>query len=511
MAKRLCAHLSVLLFVAACGTSGVTRQEALEQFDSVGRLNSELEAARKRGADVLVPEGFEKAEEQLRKSLKFASSGKRSKAIAEAEEGLHILDTVKAGVERARKIMENVMATRQRAQMAGAPNFFPEQWDEAEANFRKASMLIADGKEVRAMELRTDLVRNYSQLELRALKNGSKIEAKIAIENAIKSEAEEWAPITLKLAKEELKLVTSVLDADRTQIQKATGHAERAAWLAGRAIAITHIARMFRNKDYTPEQIVLWYQKQLAVINRPLKIELPFNEPNDLVVENLEQTLASLYNALKDARKITKTSQERITKLEKKISSQQKKYQSKIRQLLSASRRELVVLRKKYADELSDDALDRAETEAWDLDLKERYETVKNLFERQEATVMLTDNSNVLITVHSMYFSPGDAEIKSRNFALMNKIITGIQYFPESKILISGHTDAVGNEDKNLTLSLRRAQNVQKFLTEVGGIPGNLIESNGFGESKPVANNSKRASREKNRRIEVLIINEPTK
>ena len=110
-----------------------------------------------------------------------------------------------------------------------------------------------------------------------------------------------------------------------------------------------------------------------------------------------------------------------------------------------------------------------------------------------------------------MYFSPGDAEIKSRNFALMNKIITGIQYFPESKILISGHTDAVGNEDKNLALSLLRAQNVQKFLTEVGGIPGEFIESKGFGESKPIANNSKRADREKNRRIEVLIINEPRK
>ena len=512
MPKRVCAFLGIIVWISACGgSSGLSKREAIEQVDAIGELSSAVIVARETNADVLAPEGFAKVEEKLKESLALAQKGKKGDAIVEAEKGLKLLDKISPTVERARELMGNVLSTRERAEIAGAPNFYPEEWDEAETDFRETTSLIEKGKDVKAMESRSELIGIYSDLELRALKTGSKIEAQIAIKNAKKNDAEKWAPQTLKLAEEELKLVTSVLEADRTQTKKAHAHAERANWLAGRAIAITQIAKMFDKKDLTPEEIVLWYQKQLAIINKPLKKEPPFNESNDVVVENLQQTLASLYKALKDARKITRTSQNYINKLEEKIVNQRLSYQGKIRELLSASRKELVVLRKRYKDELSVDALTRAANEEYELDIKERYNALKELFEKPEATLLLLDDNNVLITVRSLYFSPGDAEIKSRNFALMNKIITGLQYFPDSKIIISGHTDSVGKEDKNLALSLLRAQNVEKFLYEVGGIPEEQLESKGYGESKPVANNAKRSERAKNRRIEILIVNKKEK
>lgn len=506
MPKRVCALWGIMVLASACGgAGGLSKKEAIEQVDTIGELSSAVIVARETNADVLAPEGFAKVEEKLKRSLELAGDGKKGDAIVEAEEGLKLLDKITPMIERARELMGSVLATRERAEIAGAPNFYPDEWDEAEADFRETSMLIEEGKDVKAMEARAELMGVYSDLELRALKTGSKIEAQIAIQNAEKNDAEKWAPKTLKLAKEELKLVTSVLDSDRTQTQKAQDHAERASWLAGRAMAITQIAKTFEKNDYTPEEIVLWYQKQLSIINKPLNKEPPFNESNDVVVENLQQTLDSLYRALKDARKISRSNQKYIKKLEEKIVTQRLSYQDKIRELLSASRKELVALRKRYANELSDEARDRATAEERELDLKDRYQALKEVFDPGDATILLHDDNSILITLRSIYFSPGDAEIKSRNFALMNKIITALQYFPESKIIISGHTDSVGNEDKNLALSLLRAQNVERFLTEVGGVPAEQLESKGYGESKPVANNAKRSERAKNRRIEILI------
>ena len=70
---------------------------------------------------------------------------------------------------------------------------------------------------------------------------------------------------------------------------------------------------------------------------------------------------------------------------------------------------------------------------------------------------------------------------------------------------ISGHTDNVGNEDKNMVLSKKRAESVKKFLTEHGVEESHLIIKF-FGETKPIADNTTADGRQKNRRVEMKII-----
>jgi outer membrane protein OmpA-like peptidoglycan-associated protein len=72
--------------------------------------------------------------------------------------------------------------------------------------------------------------------------------------------------------------------------------------------------------------------------------------------------------------------------------------------------------------------------------------------------------------------------------------------------LISGHTDNVGSEENNQVLSTNRARSVYTFLIE-NGISKDKLTYQGFGESKPVYDNSTSEGRSKNRRTECTIIN----
>jgi outer membrane protein OmpA-like peptidoglycan-associated protein len=495
----------VVLGCAASSTGGLTRKDIIVQYDAIRQLSTELTVAEGNGAPFLAPQGFAQAQEQLELAIKYGSAGKKEKAEATAEEGLGTLKKVRRRMEESREMFSEVLATRERARNTGAPGLFPNKYQQLEEDLHQATQLLEDGKEEKAVKLRKELLEAYSELELKALKKGTVAAAKAAIKQAEKNEAGDYAPKTLKQAKEELKRVALVLDADRTQTGKANEHALRVIWIAGRAEAITKLAKMFEDKDYPLESIVLWYQAQLDEISEPLKRDLPFNEPNAVVVDNLKQVLASLMNAMADARKMMKENQSRIADLEQKTSDLHKEYQGKISELLGASRKELVVLRKKYANELSPKARQTAEEERIDVENKERFEYVQSMFTSKEAKVS-RDKTDVLIQVHGFRFPPGKAQINAVNFGLLNKVISAIEQYPKSQVIISGHTDSKGNADRNLALSVKRAANVQKFLHEIGGISTDRTESQGFGEKKPVVSNNKKRGRALNRRIEVLIV-----
>jgi outer membrane protein OmpA-like peptidoglycan-associated protein len=76
---------------------------------------------------------------------------------------------------------------------------------------------------------------------------------------------------------------------------------------------------------------------------------------------------------------------------------------------------------------------------------------------------------------------------------------------PKMRIEVGGHTDNIGNDLSNLTLSEQRAKSVMNYLIEKG-ITATRIEAKGFGKSKPVADNSTEAGRSKNRRTEFKVL-----
>jgi len=99
-------------------------------------------------------------------------------------------------------------------------------------------------------------------------------------------------------------------------------------------------------------------------------------------------------------------------------------------------------------------------------------------------------------------FASGSADLLPESIDVLLELAFTLQENPERRIEVRGHTDSTGSPAVNLDLSQRRAQAVRDALIDMGIDPGR-ITAVGYGQDFPIADNSTRAGRAKNRRVEV--------
>ncbi len=105
-------------------------------------------------------------------------------------------------------------------------------------------------------------------------------------------------------------------------------------------------------------------------------------------------------------------------------------------------------------------------------------------------------------TVLNVNFDTNKAVIKPHYREELAKLGAFLKENPTAKGSIDGHTDNVGRKNANMKLSQRRAESVRKYLIATFGIAAGRITANGYGPTKPVADNNSAAGKAKNRRIE---------
>ncbi len=112
------------------------------------------------------------------------------------------------------------------------------------------------------------------------------------------------------------------------------------------------------------------------------------------------------------------------------------------------------------------------------------------------------------LTLHINY-DTDDATIKMSESAKIDRAIIFINKYPESRLIIEGHTDSRASDAYNYALSFSRAIAVKDYLVEKGGIDESRITRvTGYGEVDPIASNDTEYGRAENRRTEILIISE---
>ncbi len=102
-------------------------------------------------------------------------------------------------------------------------------------------------------------------------------------------------------------------------------------------------------------------------------------------------------------------------------------------------------------------------------------------------------------------FETGKAALLDQSFPALNQLQGLLTKYPTVRISIQGHTDNTGDSVQNQRLSVARATSVKSWLVE-HGIPSSRMETNGYGQTRPITTNSTDVGREINRRIEFIII-----
>jgi outer membrane protein OmpA-like peptidoglycan-associated protein len=109
------------------------------------------------------------------------------------------------------------------------------------------------------------------------------------------------------------------------------------------------------------------------------------------------------------------------------------------------------------------------------------------------------------IKLNNIYFDFDRYDLKPESFTELDRVFKFLTDNPEVRIEISAHTDAVGTDEYNLTLSQRRAESVVNYL--IGkGMDAARLTARGYGKSMPVASNETEEGRALNRRVEMKVI-----
>ena len=142
---------------------------------------------------------------------------------------------------------------------------------------------------------------------------------------------------------------------------------------------------------------------------------------------------------------------------------------------------------------------------------------IGNIFDRQEkelrnklkgtgVDVKRTGEGEIKLTApENITFDLNSYVIKPQFKNTLDSVATVLKTYPDSTIVVSGHTDTTGNDTINNPLSVNRASSVESYL-ESQGISSSRITSRGYGSKQPIASNATEAGRAQNRRVEIAII-----
>lgn len=102
-------------------------------------------------------------------------------------------------------------------------------------------------------------------------------------------------------------------------------------------------------------------------------------------------------------------------------------------------------------------------------------------------------------------FETDSAKILPQSEPMLNEVVETMKAHPEIEhVRVGGHTDNTGTKDHNMKLSNDRAASVKNYLVE-HGVEANRLDSKGYGETRPIADNNTEEGRAQNRRVDIHI------
>lgn len=390
--------------------------------------------------------------------------------------------------EIATTALDAAIQARQDALASEAPRFAQDAWDDGEENFAQATRRLERGSIKYAQRYAEKAETAYRDGELTAIKANYLNETRDYIQMAEKFRADRYAPKSLGNARALLESAEAELNNNRYDTDKPRSLAADAKHNALHAIYVAKLENRIRNRETNLENVLLEWEASIArlgdAFDTPVYFDYGETAAIDTLLEAIERTQmreTALARQVEDKDAELVALNEQVTKMQELLGGGNQTIE------------ELEVLIAEQKKHMEQQARHR-----------ERFARVESLFESGQATVM-RQGDTVIIRMIGLNFDSGAASLKSEHMALLATLQEAISTFPESRVVVEGHTDAFGSDADNLNLSQARADAVVRHLLATLPISPANLNAMGYGESRPVANNETEEGRKRNRRIDVVI------
>jgi len=183
--------------------------------------------------------------------------------------------------------------------------------------------------------------------------------------------------------------------------------------------------------------------------------------------------------------------------------AQEEKEQALKNEAVSARAAQLSAEEADQARRLAESRASEAEYARLEADLASQQ--VTSLTRQLENLQLRETESGVVVTLGDVLFASGQAQLVEGGRSSLEEVVDLLQTEPDKKIRVEGHTDSRGDADANLLLSEQRAQAVLEALVSLG-VAAERVSSLGMGEDFPIDTNETEDGRARNRRVDVILL-----
>lgn len=476
------AFLRSSLLVASLFCALAFAQARTPAFDT---LAAGIEKARTEQVDALAPANFQAAVAAYQEALKDAEKNRNPDRIAkQLAAGTASLNAANTAAAIARETLKSAIATRADALMANAPKFAPEQWQKASARFNEASAALEKKDAANAQRRAAESEVLLREAELSAVKGGILNEARALIAQADAAKVEKFAPRTLQAAKRLLAQAEQEIITNRYDTTLPKNLAAQSSYEARHAVYLAQLIDSTQQKKGEQaglEELILSWEEPLRRVATEMDLTSRFD--------------AGVQPALKDMLAAAQQRREQLNRLQQELDDRNEQIAGLNAEVARLESRLGGVSEERIALQRRVDAQER---------MRASVARIEASFTSNEARV-LRQGDDVILSLTGIAFPSGRSTLDVSSAPLMAKVRDALGQFPDTSIVVEGHTDANGSDSTNLILSQDRADAVKKYLVDNFGVNPEKISSIGYGEARPVATNETAEGRARNRRIDLIL------
>lgn len=460
-----------LLFAA---NSAFARQDVKSQLFK--EANESMQAAQRVHADILAPKNYGEAAKLYREAENNYNKGKNLEDIRKRLRASTVyFNKAMEATKLAEVTFVSSFKARSDAKNAEAPKYAGDLWDRAEQKFTEAASNLEGGDVNDAKKKAGEAETLYREAELAAIKTNYFQETWNLLAQSDKMKVKENAPKTLARAKSLIQQAEKELNENRYDTDVARSLAQQAKYEAKHAIYLHNLLSQMKKEKQTSEDLVLNWEIPLQQIASTIDMVAEFDNGYEKPTSQIITYIQTFQDSAAKLSQVVADQKQQIANYEEQLGGLTEE-QSELKKQMEAQAK-----------------------------VREQFQTVEKMFSREEARVF-REGSDVIVRLVGLNFASGRATIEPQNFGLLTKVQNAINTFPGCKVTVEGHTDSHGSDATNLRLSEERSEAVRQYLlANMRNMDPAMIESVGYGESKPIANNETAEGRTRNRRIDIVI------